>query len=255
MTATAILVSGAASGIGRATCVLAVRDGHHVHAVDLDPDGLCETVELIGAAGGQATAHRVDVTAADQVQTLFATIGDGPRLAGVFTAAGIDRGGPADELDPTTFRQVLEINTTGTFLIVQQALRAMKATGGSVVLCCSPAAQVGFAAGGATAYGASKGAIASMTRTIAVDYARYGIRVNAVLPGPTETPLMWANVTSAQSAALRGQIAGEVPLGRLARPDEIAECVLWLLSDRSSFTTGSLVGCDGGVLAKSSISA
>ena len=252
---TSLVVTGAASGIGRAVCELAAQADHHVHALDVDADGLATTVDLVRAAGGQATAYQVDVTAADRVESVFAAIATGPPLAGVFASAGADIGGAAHELDPTTFRRVLEINTTGTFLVVQQALRAMiAANGGSVVLCGSPAAQVGFAAGGATAYGASKGAIASMTRTLAVDYARHGIRVNAVVPGPTDTALMWANVAPEDRTALRHQIAEEVPLGRFAHPAEIAQCVLWLVSDRSSYTTGSLIGCDGGVLAKSSIS-
>ncbi|GAA4872890.1 SDR family NAD(P)-dependent oxidoreductase [Saccharopolyspora cebuensis] len=255
MSGTSILVTGAASGIGLAVCALGARAGHHVHALDRSADGLAATVEAVHAEGGHATAHQVDVTAADQVDAAFDGVAAGPRLAGVFTAAGVDRGGPAHALDPDAFRQVLEVNTTGTFLVVRAALRTMMATGGgSVVLCGSPAARVGFTAGGATAYGASKGAISSMVSTLAVDYARHGIRVNAVVPGPTDTALMWANVAAEDRAAMRDRIAHEVPLGRLARPEEIARCVLWLLSDLSSYTTGSLIRCDGGVLAKSSIS-
>ncbi|WP_031464889.1 SDR family NAD(P)-dependent oxidoreductase [Sciscionella sediminilitoris] len=256
MSETAVLVTGAASGIGRAVCLAASLGGQHIHALDRDAGGLHALLGEIHAAGGRATAHHVDVTAQEQVEEAFATVARGPALRGVFTSAGVDLGGLAHELGPDTFRKVLEVNATGTFLVVRQALRAMLATGGggSIVLCGSPAAQVGFAAGGVTAYGASKGAISSMTRTLAVDYARHGIRVNAVLPGPTETELMWANVTATERAAIRERIAGEVPLGRLARPGEIAQCVLWLLSAASSYTTGSLIGCDGGVLAKSSVS-
>jgi NAD(P)-dependent dehydrogenase (short-subunit alcohol dehydrogenase family) len=126
--------------------------------------------------------------------------------------------------------------------------------GGSIVLCGSPAAQVGLGAGGATAYAASKGAVAAMTTSLAVDYASHGVRVNAVVPGPTETPLMWSNVPAARRAEVRSELEAQVPLGRLARPDEIASTALWLLSDASSYTTGSLVRCDGGVLAKASVS-
>ncbi|WP_028934643.1 SDR family NAD(P)-dependent oxidoreductase [Pseudonocardia spinosispora] len=255
MIGTALLVTGAASGIGRAVCELGSKAGYHVHALDRDVEGVTATVDAICAAGGQATGHLVDVTRVEEVSGAFESVAKGPRLVGLFASAGIDLGGMAHELDPETFRRVLDVNTTGAFLVVQQALRVMIAAGGgSIVLCGSPAAQVGFAAGGVTAYGASKGAIASMTRTLAVDYAPHGLRVNAVVPGPTDTDLMWAGVAVGDRAAVRTKIIGEVPLGRLAHPDEIARCVLWLLSDLSSYTTGSLIGCDGGVLAKSSIS-
>ena len=126
--------------------------------------------------------------------------------------------------------------------------------GGSIVLCSSPAAFAGFAAGAASAYTASKGGVSSLVRSLAVDYARHGIRVNAVVPGPTETPLMWANVTDAERAAVEETIRDEVPLGRLADPDEPAQAVLWLLSGDSSYVTGSHLVCDGGVLAKASVS-
>ncbi|MDF2826744.1 MAG: oxidoreductase [Mycobacterium sp.] len=257
----ALVVTGAASGIGRAVAVGAARDGWFVHVLDLDHDGAATTVDLVRAAGGDGRVHVLDVTDAAAVESAMSVVeGAGLPLRGVFAGAGIDMGGAAHELDPGTWRRVLDVNVTGTFLVVREVLRTMidgdgdGDGGGSVVLCGSPAATVGFAAGGATAYGASKGAISSMVRTLAVDYARHGVRVNAIVPGPTETPLMWANVPADEVDATRAQIEREVPLGRLARPEEIAEPVLWLLSDRSSYTTGSLVGCDGGVLAKSSIS-
>ncbi|MFF8281936.1 SDR family NAD(P)-dependent oxidoreductase [Streptomyces albus] len=252
----ALLVTGAGSGIGAAAALAAARDGWFVHVTDTDGDAMAATLDAVHALGGSGAGHVLDVTDAAAVERAFAAVRQGPGpLRGLFTAAGIDRGGPAHELEAVQWRRVLEVNTTGTFLVVQQALaEMMRGGGGSIVLCGSPAAQVGFAAGGATAYGASKGAISSMTRTLAVDYARYGIRVNAVVPGPTETPLMWAGVPAEEVDRMREQVAREVPLGRMARPEEIAASVLWLLSDGSSYTTGSLIGCDGGVLAKSSVS-
>lgn len=254
MTRPALLITGAGSGIGRAVACAAACDGWLVHATDVDDAAAAETLDQVRQHGGHGTSHGLDVTDAAAVAQTFSALDASGPLRGLFTAAGIDSGGAAHELDPAVWRRVLDVNATGTFLVVQQALEAMMHGGGSIVLCSSPAAQVGFAAGGATAYGASKGAISSMTRTLAVDYARFGIRVNAIVPGPTETPLMWANVPSADVERMREQVAREVPLGRMAQPEEIAESVLWLVSDRASYTTGSLVGCDGGVLAKSSIS-
>lgn len=256
MSSRSLVVTGAASGIGRAVALGAARDDWFVHVLDRDADGATATARLVHAAGGESRAHIVDVTDADAIANVFAALStSGPALRGVFASAGIDLGGAAHELSPKTWRRVLEVNVTGTFLVIQQALRTLMVNGGgSIVLCSSPAATVGFAAGGATAYGASKGAISSMVRTLAVDYASHGVRVNAIVPGPTETPLMWANVSPEEAAATRAQIEREVPLGRLAQPEEAAEPALWLLSHRASYTTGSLIGCDGGVLAKSSIS-
>jgi NAD(P)-dependent dehydrogenase (short-subunit alcohol dehydrogenase family) len=148
------------------------------------------------------------------------------------------------------------VNLTGAFLTAQATLAAMLAAGqrGSVVLCSSPAAFVAFAAGGASAYAASKGGVSALTRSLAVDYARHGIRVNAIVPGPTETPLMWAAVAESDRPIMRERLAGEVPLGRLADPAEVAMAALWLIGDQSSYVTGSHLVCDGGVLAKASVS-
>ena len=181
MSPRSLVVTGAASGIGQAVAVGAARDGWFVHMLDLDPEGAAATVDLVREAGGDGRTHVLDVTDAAAVEAAVGALADvGPPLRGLFAGAGIDVGGAAHELDPGTWRRVLDVNVTGTFLVVRQALRTMIAgDGGSVVLCSSPAATVGFAAGGATAYGASKGAISSMVRTLAVDYARHGVRVNA----------------------------------------------------------------------------
>lgn len=255
MNGQAVLVTGAASGIGRAVAVRAASEGWYVHVLDVDGPGAEETCELVRATGAGAQMHIVDVTDAQALSKAFRTIAAGPPLSGTFAGAGIDIGGPAHEFSPESWRRVLDVNATGSFLVVQQSILAMMpARSGSIVMCSSPAATVGFAAGGAVAYSASKGAISATVRALAVECAHHGIRVNAIVPGPTETPLMWANVAPEQIASIRSQIEREVPLGRLARPEEIAESALWLLSERASYTTGSLIGCDGGVLAKSSIS-
>jgi NAD(P)-dependent dehydrogenase (short-subunit alcohol dehydrogenase family) len=150
---------------------------------------------------------------------------------------------------------VLATNLDGTFLCLQQALRQMMDRGrGSIVCCSSPASFVAFAGDGAGAYSASKGGVSALVRTAAVDYARYGIRVNALVPGSTETPLMWANVAEAEQPAMRGVLAREIPLGRLAEPAEPAKAALWLLSDDAAYMTGAHLVIDGGTLAKGSVS-
>jgi NAD(P)-dependent dehydrogenase (short-subunit alcohol dehydrogenase family) len=124
--------------------------------------------------------------------------------------------------------------------------------GGSIVCLSSPFAHVAAPATGA--YASSKGGISALVRALAVDYGRQGIRVNAVLPGPTETSLMWANVPADEVEATRRTIEHDVPVARLADPSEPARAALWLLSDQASYVTGAQLACDGGVSAKASIS-
>jgi NAD(P)-dependent dehydrogenase (short-subunit alcohol dehydrogenase family) len=181
-------------------------------------------------------------------------LGDPP--TGLFAAAGIDIGGPAHRLPVADWSRVLDVNLTGAYLAARTVIATMldAGVGGSIVLCSSPAAFVAFAAGGTSAYAASKGGVAALVRALAIDYAGEGIRVNAIVPGPTETPLMWASVPDTERAALREQVCAEVPLGRIADPVEPARAALWLLGPDSAYVTGSQLVCDGGVLAKSSIS-
>ena len=252
-----ILVTGAGSGIGRATALLAARRGARAVVADIDAEAGSSCAEEITKAGGEAMAVRCDVSDEQSVAELFRELSR-HRLVptGAVAAAGVDLGGFAHELPADRWHRVLAVNLTGAFLVCREALAAMLAAGqsGSIVLCSSPAAFAGFAAGGASAYAASKGGLSALTRTLAVDYARYGIRVNAIVPGPTETPLMWAAVADTDRAVLRTQIASQVPLGRLADPAEPARAALWLLSDEASYVTGSHLTCDGGVLARASIS-
>jgi len=252
-----ILVTGAGSGIGRATALLAARRGTRVVVADIDAEAGSSCAEEITKAGGEVMAVCCDVSNDQSVAELFRQLSYHRMVpTGVVAAAGIDLGGFAHELPTDRWQRVLAVNLTGAFLVCREVLAAMLAVGqrGSIVLCSSPAAFAGFAAGSASAYAASKGGISALTRTLAVDYARYGIRVNAIVPGPTETPLMWAAVADADRAAVRTQVASEVPLGRLADPVEPARAALWLLSDEASYVTGSHLTCDGGVLAKASIS-
>jgi NAD(P)-dependent dehydrogenase (short-subunit alcohol dehydrogenase family) len=124
--------------------------------------------------------------------------------------------------------------------------------GGSIVCTSSPWAEVS-APGGATAYSASKGGVSAFVRSAALDYAEHSVRVNAIVPGATETPLMWAGLPEDEISAARERISGQLVVGRLADPSEIAEAIAWLLSDRASYTTGSQLVVDGGLMARASI--
>jgi NAD(P)-dependent dehydrogenase (short-subunit alcohol dehydrogenase family) len=253
-----IIVTGGGSGIGRAVALLAAARGARVGVIDLAGDA-AEAVAVECRARGSpvSAACQCDVTKETSVDLAFACLAEkvGPP-AGLFTSAGIDRGGYAHELPADVWEHVLATNLSGTFFAARAAIQSMLASGdgGSIVLCSSPAAFAGFAAGAASAYSASKGGVSSLVRSLAVDYARHAIRVNAVVPGPTQTPLMWANVSATQRASVEEIIRAEVPMGRLADPEEPAQAVLWLLSRESSYVTGSHLICDGGVLAKASVS-
>jgi NAD(P)-dependent dehydrogenase (short-subunit alcohol dehydrogenase family) len=246
-----LLITGAASGIGAAVARLA-PDATPLVLVDRDEPAVLALAAELEGTGRRAIAVGADVREADDVARAFvaaATLGD---LGGVVASAGIDRGGLLHELPAASWDDVIAVNLRGAFLTCQAAVRAMRGAGGSIVCVSSPLGQVAVP-GGAAAYSASKAGIGALVRSAAVDYGRDGIRVNAVLPGPTETALMWAAVAPGEVAAMRDTVAAEVPLGRLADPGEPARAALWLLSDDASYVTGSQLACDGGVLAKASV--
>jgi len=198
-----------------------------------------------------------DVTVEEQIEDSFRTIAAHLGVPyGLFANVGIDVGGLIHELPAATWRRVVETNLTGIFFTCKHGLRQMIQTKmpGSIVCTSSPTGFVALAAGGAGAYSATKGGVSSLIRCLAIDYASYGIRVNAVVPGATETNLMWSNVPTADIPEMRQNISKEIPLGRLAQPEDPARAVAWLLSDESCYVTGSHLICDGGTLAKASIS-
>jgi NAD(P)-dependent dehydrogenase (short-subunit alcohol dehydrogenase family) len=253
-----IVVTGGGSGIGRAVALQCAARGDRVAVLDIDGASAQQAAADALAAGADATLGlECDVSREERVAEAFDETARvlGP-LYGAFANAGVDASGFVHELSLDKWQLVIGTNLTGVYLTCKYALRHLLAGGrpGSIVCTSSPAATVSFAAGAAGAYSASKGGISALVRCMAVDYARYGIRVNAVVPGATETKLMWANVNAADMPAMRQRICEEVPLGRLADPEEPARAVVWLLSDDSSYVTGSHLVCDGGILAKASIS-
>jgi len=253
-----IVVTGGGAGIGRAVAMQCAARGDRVAVLDIDGGSARQAAAVALAAGADATLGlECDVSREESVARAFEESAArlGP-LSGAFANAGMDAGGFVHELPLETWRRVLDTNLTGVYLTCKYAVRQLLQAGtpGSIVCTSSPAATVAFAAGAAGAYSASKGGISALVRCMAVDYAKYGIRVNAVVPGATETRLMWANVDPPARPGMRRRICEEVPLGRLASPDEPARAVVWLLSDESSYVTGSHLVCDGGILAKASLS-
>lgn len=259
MSVPAVLVTGAAGGIGRAIALSAAARGWRVAAVDIDADGAERTAGLAGDAGSpQAIGIACDVTDSRSVEEAFdrAKYSIGlPRM--VVANAGIEINAPLEDLTDQQWERVIGVNLTGVFLTVRAGIRMLRRQNetGSVVCTSSPSAFVGFAGGGNAAYGASKGGISAFVRSVAIDYARFGIRVNALVPGATDTPILLAGLTgearTARAREISRDAAEQIPLGRLARTDEIAAAALWLLGDESSYVTGSNLVCDGGLLAKS----
>src|SRR5580658_6440626 len=253
-----IVITGGGSGIGRATALLCARRGDRVAILDKNGESAEQAAAAAIAEGASgAVGLACDVSDETQVAQAFALIHTQFGAPyGIFANAGIDIGGLIHEMPLELWKRVLDTNLTGIFLTCKHGLQQMLAAqiAGSLVCTSSPTGFIALAAGGSGAYSATKGAISSLVRCLAIDYAKFGIRVNAVVPGATETGLMWNNVPAEEVEAMRVQLRREIPLGRLAEAEDPARVVAWLLSEESVYMTGSHVVCDGGILAKSSIS-
>jgi NAD(P)-dependent dehydrogenase (short-subunit alcohol dehydrogenase family) len=257
-----VVVTGAASGIGRATALRCAERGAALALLDRDGAVDAVRVEASGLGAAAAIALRCDVSGESEVVAALDACTDQLGTPTALVAnAGIEINGSAHTLALADWHRVIEVNLTGTFLTCRHVIRRMLESGqpGSIVCTTSPSAFVGFAGGGNGAYGASKGGISALVRSLAIDYAGAGIRVNAVVPGATDTPLLLAGVPAGTRASahhdarreLDRQAAEQIPLRRLADPREIANAIVWLLSDEASYVTGTHLVCDGGLLAKS----
>lgn len=232
------LVTGAGSGIGLAVTRTFLREGARVIAADIER----------GATPSEARFVRCDVSSADDVAALFDSI---ERLDVAVNNAGVEgaRGVVAD-YDLAEWQRVLAINLTGVFLCMQQEIRLMQRTGGGAIVNVSSIYGARGAAN-APAYTASKHGVLGLTRSAALEVATSGIRVNAVCPGYIETPMVMERGLAAGSDPEKyARIAERQPIKRLGRPEEIAEAVLWLASDGSSFVSGAALFADGGLTAK-----
>jgi NAD(P)-dependent dehydrogenase (short-subunit alcohol dehydrogenase family) len=243
------LITGAASGMGRAAAELFAAEGARVVVSDIVASAGDEVVDAIRAAGGEATFVRADVSDAGDCEVMVraATEAFGGlhvlyNNAGVFPA---DDGGALDTPE-ATWERVMQINLKGVWLGCKAGIPAMLASGGgSIVNVASFVALMG-AATAQVAYTASKGGVLSMTREIAVEYARRGIRANSLCPGPIQTPLLEALLADPEPRARR---MVHIPMGRLGLPEELAQAALFLASDESSFMTGASLVVDGGITA------
>ena len=243
------LITGAGSGIGRETALLFAGEGASVGVCDRDERGGRETVSRIEAAGGRAFFVAADVSCAEDVRcAVEACVSRNGGLHVLFNNAGIfpDRDGSPVETPEDVWHQVMDVNLKGVFLGCKYGIPALLASGGGSIINTASFVAVVGAATSQIAYTASKGGVLAMTREIAVEYARRGIRANALCPGPVNTPLLAEFLADPDRRARR---MVHIPIGRLAEPTEIARAVLFLASDDASYVTGTTFLVDGGIAA------
>jgi NAD(P)-dependent dehydrogenase (short-subunit alcohol dehydrogenase family) len=245
------LVTGGASGIGRATALTLAREGAKLVIADMNEDGGQQTVHMLTENGAQATFVRVDVTQATEIEAMISkTVATYGRLDCAHNNAGIAGRirAPLHECPEDVWDQVLNVNLKGVWLCMKyEIIQMLKQGSGAIVNTASIMGLVGSWSG-TSPYNASKHGVVGLTKTAALEYAKSGIRVNAVCPGYIRTPLIEAALTIRPE--MEEQIVSRHPVGRMGHPEEIAAAVAWLCSDAASFVTGHTMTVDGGYVAQ-----
>ncbi len=241
------LITGAGSGMGRLAAEVFAREGAAVVAADVVRDGLEETVELVRGAGGTILGQVGDVSRADDVrgwvENAVSTYG---KLNVLYNNAGIfpDEDESVVDMDEAVFQRVIDVNLKGVSLCCKFGVPALiEAGGGSIVNVASFVALMGCTVP-QDAYTASKGAVLSLTRSLAVQLGPHNIRANAICPGPIETPLLRGLLSNEEARQRR---LSRIPLGRFGQPEDVVYAALYLASDESSWTTGTTFVVDGGI--------
>lgn len=245
-----VIVTGAGAGMGGAVAVAYAREGAKIVAADVDEKLAQVTVEKIRSAGGEASFVYTDISDASQVKALVARSVD--LYGGVdvlYNNAGVQfmqAEARAHELSEEIWDRTHAVNLKGAWLCAKYVIPAMMARGGgSIILVGSPTGFLGCAPGN-TAYSSSKGGVIGLTRVMAVDYAKDHIRVNALFPATTETPMIAAALTGEEQ---RQRLAAAIPMGRIGQPEDVVGLAIFLAGDESAFCTGGMFMADGGMTA------
>jgi NAD(P)-dependent dehydrogenase (short-subunit alcohol dehydrogenase family) len=245
-----IIVTGGGTGIGRASAIACAAAGARVVVADIRVAHGQDTVSAIQQRDGEAIFLATDVADEVQVEALVTTALDKfGRLDGAFNNAGVAQTNVLlHDLTATQWRRIQSVNYDGVFFCMKYEIRAMlQSGGGSIVNTSSTLGRVAVAR--AADYCGSKGGVLGLTKGAAVDYGQQGIRVNAILPGAVDTPMVQALTCDPQFADLIEKLRTSHPIGRIGLPEEVAAAAVWLLSDLSSFVTGAELAVDGGFLA------
>ncbi|HTQ61292.1 MAG TPA: SDR family oxidoreductase [Candidatus Solibacter sp.] len=243
-----VIVTGGASGIGRAIAQRFAASGAHVFVLDIRAKEADETVREILDAGGQASAHVCDVTNQEEVRAVFRDLAQRGRIDTLVNNAGISHIGKLDTTSERDFERVFQVNVKGFYNCMLAAVEHMKANGGGVILnMASIAGSSGLA--DRFAYSTSKGAVIAMTYSVAKDYLDFNIRCNCISPARVHTPFVDGYLRQnypGKEAEMFGKLSNSQPLGRMAEPQEVAALALYLCSDEASFLTGVDYPIDGG---------
>jgi len=245
-----IIVTGASGGVGRAAAFTFARAGATVALIDRDANGIRETSEAISRAGGNSHVIIADITEEAAVAAAVAeVVSRFGKLHGAFNNAGVEQSNfPLHEIAAEAWAQIISIDLTGVFYCMKHQISAMLKTGGGAIVNTASALRSAVI-NSVSDYIAAKHGVIGLTKAAAVDYGALNIRVNAILPSAIETPMI---VRASMEPAFASQLVAlkaRHPIGRLGKPDEVAEVALWLLSDAASFVTGSAIFVDDGYLA------
>jgi 3-oxoacyl-[acyl-carrier protein] reductase len=241
------LVTGAGSGIGKATAELFAREGARLVVVDLNQRDGTATVDTIREAGGEAVYVKADVSSGDDVKAMIAAcVGAYGRLDILYNNAGIAMGyTPIEQIDDALFDRIMAINLRGVYLGAKHAVPQMKRQGGGVIL------NTGSTSGirprlGASSYAASKGAVIALTKALAIELAPFNIRVVSINPVAVDTPMLHTVFSQQDAEQARERRIASIPMGRLNRAEDVAYAALYLASDEAAMVTGTAFEVDGG---------
>lgn len=245
-----VIITGAGSGMGRAAALRFAQEGARVGLLDTNETHLADVAAAVAATGGDALPLAADVTDEAQVEAAVAeAVARWGGLDTIVANAAIQLFGQddrADRLAAGVWRKTIDVNLTGIFLACKHGIKAILASGGGSVICtASPTSLYGLAPG-FDAYSASKAGVLGLVKVMANDYARLGVRVNAVIPGFTDTPLVRAVMEDNEEFR---RLVGTIPLGRPGKPAEVAAVMAFLASDDASYVTGAAWAVDGGMTA------